>query len=310
MSGQLVAVTGGTGFLGRRLVYRLHATGWRVKILARDPANAARWDGRAPDIVIGSLEDADSLSRLMYGVDAVVHAAGLIKARSRFEFFAVNDGGARRVAVAAGGRRLILVSSLAAREPALSDYAASKRAGENSVQAITGGRATILRPPAIYGPGDRETLLLFKAALGPLVIAPNRPTARVAVAEVDDVASIIVDLLNVNTAVGTVTIGGERPAGYGWPELIRTAATAVGGRPAIITAPPWALKAAGFTSEAIGRWRGSPEIFTLGKAREALHLDWSVSTSEQGITSTRTYTKLDDGFARSVRWYRAHGWLR
>ena len=193
MSHRLVAITGATGFLGRRLVGRLNVAGWRVRILARDPAATAKWDDQAPEIVYGDLQDTNALSRLMAGTDAVIHAAGLIKARKRADFFSVNEAGARRIAIAAGGRRLIHVSSLAAREPSLSDYAASKRAGEEAILAVAPGTATVVRPPAIYGPGDRETLSLFKAARGPVVLTPGRSRARIAIAEVDDVASVIVE---------------------------------------------------------------------------------------------------------------------
>jgi uncharacterized protein YbjT (DUF2867 family) len=309
MNSGLVAITGATGFLGRRLVGRLSVAGWHVKLLSRDPARAPTFEGKAFDVVSGDLEDTDALSRLMAGADAAIHVAGLIKARSRAEFFAVNEAGARRVAIAAGGRRLIHVSSLAAREPALSDYAASKRAGETAVEAVARASATVVRPPAIYGPGDRETLALFRAARGPIVLVPGRLRARVAIAEVDDVASAIVDLLDARSVTGTVTIGGDRPEGYGWGEIIAAAARAVGGRPIIVGASAWLVKAAGVASEIAGAWRDDPPIFTQGKARESLHLDWSVSTAEQGVTAGRAYTALADGFARTVAWYRAHGWL-
>jgi nucleoside-diphosphate-sugar epimerase len=149
----------------------------------------------------------------------------------------------------------------------------------------------------MYGPGDRETLTLFKAARGPIVLTPGTSGARVAIAEVDDVASVIIDLLGANSPIGSVTIGGDRPAGYGWNELVTEAARAVHGHPASAA------------SEMAGRWRREPPIFTLGKARESLHGDWSVSIAEQGVTAGKTYTVLSDGFARTVEWYRARGWL-
>jgi nucleoside-diphosphate-sugar epimerase len=260
-------------------------------------------------VVFGDLLDVNALSHLMAGTDAVINAAGLIKARSRADFFAINQGGARQVAIAASGRRLIHVSSLAAREPSLSDYAASKLAGEAAIAAIAQATATVVRPPAMYGPGDRETLTLFKAARGPIVLTPGTSGARVAIAEVDDVASVIIDLLGANSPIGSVTIGGDRPAGYGWNELVTEAARAVHGHPAIAAAPPWLVKVAGAASEMAGRWRREPPIFTLGKARESLHGDWSVSIAEQGVTAGKTYTVLSDGFARTVEWYRARGWL-
>jgi uncharacterized protein YbjT (DUF2867 family) len=268
------------------------------------------WEDRAPDVVVGTLQDTAALAQLMDGAQAVINAAGLIKARRRSDFFEVNEHGARRVAIAAGERRFIHVSSLAAREPGLSDYAASKRAGEEAIQAISSPSATIVRPPAIYGPGDRETLALFKAAHGPVVFAPGSSRTRVAIAEVDDVSHVIVDLLDVKSAVLAVTVAGDRPGGYGWREIIATAARAVGGRPLVVATPPMLLKAAGAASHLLAGWRDEIPIFTLGKAREALHPDWRVSAAEQGPTVNHVYRGLEDGFARTVSWYRRHGWLR
>ena len=309
MSSSLVAVTGATGFLGRRLTGRLSARGWRVRILVRDGSRAKGLDYIAPDVVMGDLGDADALTDLVAGADWVINAAGLTKARDRAAFFDVNGAGARRLAQASEGRPLIHVSSQAAREPRLSDYAASKRAGEEAVRDVAGLAAVIVRPPIIYGPGDRETLALFKMARGPIMIAPTAAAARVAVAYVDDVADVIADLLIAPSVHETITIGGDRPSGRSWRDIYSAAAQAVGGHPTIVSAPRELLIAAGAALQRLGQWRKDPPMFTVGKAREACHSDWSVSVIEQGVTVDRRYTTLVDGFARTVAWYRTQGWL-
>jgi uncharacterized protein YbjT (DUF2867 family) len=108
------------------------------------------------------------LERLVENADAVIHAAGLIKAARQREVFEVNcnasaalAGIAHRIAPHA---HFVHVSTLAAREPGISDYAASKRAGEDAVRELLGAGATVLRPPAVYGPADRETLRFFRLA--------------------------------------------------------------------------------------------------------------------------------------------------
>ena len=139
----LVALTGGTGFLGRHVTAAFAAAGWRVRLLARRPEAA----GRAHETVRGSLSDQGALSALVDGADAVVHLAGAIRARSRTAFMAVNRDGTAAVGRAwraeAPSARFVLVSSMAAREPGLSDYAASKAAGE---AALDGESAVVLRP--------------------------------------------------------------------------------------------------------------------------------------------------------------------
>ena len=309
MSTGVIAITGATGFLGRRLVEQSEEAGWRARVLIRSTPAGDVWENGKPEIVSGSLGDPGSLRELVSNADVVVHLAGLIKARSRRDFFEVNAAGARRLAQASGGRRLIHVSSLAARNPELSDYAASKRAGEDAVREVGGNAVTIVRPPVIYGPGDRETFTLFKNARGPVAFAPANSIARMAIAEVDDVASVIIDLAGAAQNPPMVTIGGARPAGYSWIEIVAAAARAVGARPMIVPIPAWVLMMTGATLEEFGKWRPEPPIFTRGKAREALHPDWSVSKLEEGVTAGRAYKPLDEGFAGAVAWYRSSGWL-
>ena len=249
----------------------------------------------------------------MNGADMVIHGAGLIKARDRAAFFEANAEGAERLAsvTAAGDGRMILVSSLAARSPALSDYAASKRAGEAAAQAVLGERLMVMRPPAIYGPGDRETLGLFQlAAVSPVLPTPDDAKARLALAHVDDVAARLVSATDAGWSPGVFAFGGARPEGYGWREIFLTAAAAMGRAPLLAPTPSWAIRAAAAVSESVGRLRGSPAIFNRGKARELLHPDWSVGPSELPPGPAQTCVDLATGFERTAAWYRAAGWLR
>ena len=97
---RVVAVTGATGFLGLHLIPALARAGAHIRILARkNPAHPA-WAGIAFETVQGNLEDASALERLVTGADAVIHAAGLIKAHSRAEFLRTNQGGSTAIAAA------------------------------------------------------------------------------------------------------------------------------------------------------------------------------------------------------------------
>jgi nucleoside-diphosphate-sugar epimerase len=304
----LAALTGATGFLGRRLARSLEEDGWDLRLLLRRRADAAAF---APaETVLGDLAEVAALERLAAGADVVVHCAGLIKAPSPGEFLAVNGEGTARLAAVTRGR-MVLVSSLAAREPQLSDYAMSKRAGEAAARDILGERLTVVRPPVIYGPGDRETLALFRfAAHAPLLAIPAAPAARLALAHVDDVAAAIVALAGPDAPAGVFAIGGDRPEGYGWREIAQAAAAAVGRARAIVEMPPWTLSAAGRLSEILARWRGDAPIFTAGKAREILHGAWQVSPAELAPGAPPARFTLANGFADAVAWYRHEGWLR
>src|SRR4029079_1525453 len=131
--------------------------------------------------VDGDLHSPDALEKLVDCADAVIHSAGLISARSAAEFEKVNVEGTLTMlaaATAGGIRRFVHVSSLAAREPKLSLYGASKARSQELVLR-SGLDWTIVRPPAVYGPGDRETLELFRMAKLGLMLMP--PKGRVSV---------------------------------------------------------------------------------------------------------------------------------
>lgn len=310
MARDIVAVTGATGFLGRHLVRALAADGWTVRILARRDIIDPDWAGLEPELVPGGLSNGEALTRLCAGAKVVIHVAGLIKARSRAEFDRTNVDGSRAVAAAAkaNGSHLIVVSSLAAREPALSDYAASKRGGEDAARAAFGDSLTVVRPPAIYGPGDMETLGLFRAAQDAPLLPTLDPQARIVMIHVEDAAAQIAQLAASPTA-GVFALSDARIAGYSWTELMQAASRAVGKNPRLIRVPAWLITSLARLSEGIGRATGKISIFTPGKAREMLHLDWGVSNADLPPGAIATRYGIDSGFSQSVQWYRAKGFL-
>lgn len=312
---RVVAVTGATGFLGLHLVAALAREGAAVRILARGAWEHELWHDLRLDIVPGSLEDRPALERLVTGADAVVHAAGLIKARDRTAFLRTNRDGTDAVARAAQRctpqARFIAISSLAAREPHLSDYAASKRAGEEAARTAyldAPDRLVIVRPPAIYGPWDRETLAIFRAASRPIV--PLIGSGRIAFIHVADAAGAIARLAMGAGDAGLHALADPNPAGYRMQDLLGEAARAVGGNPRFVRVPAALLLAAGTASTWWGEWRGHTPIFTLGKAREILHPDWSVAPDEAlppGVY--RSEIGIPEGFRQTVAWYRTAKWL-
>ncbi|MEX2520249.1 MAG: SDR family NAD(P)-dependent oxidoreductase, partial [Paracoccaceae bacterium] len=178
---RIAALTGGTGFLGRHVAAALAARGWRIRMLARRMPDLPELDAHEIDLIPGDLSEPAPLARLCHGADVVVHMAGLVKARGEAEFMAANADGVaalgRAWAHEAPDARFILVSSMAARAPHLSAYAASKRAGEDRLAAIAAGMTAadrlILRPSAIYGAHDLESLKVLKLADAPVQLMLN-----------------------------------------------------------------------------------------------------------------------------------------
>jgi nucleoside-diphosphate-sugar epimerase len=313
---KVAAITGGTGFLGRYIVAALHRAGFAVRMLVRqDPVHPLLADIR-PELVLGDLRDDAALARLVTGADVVIHGAGLIKARDRAQFFAVNEGGSaaigRAVATHAPAARLLLISSQAATQPHLSHYAASKRAGELSALSAYGGTDwCIIRPPAIYGPWDRETLSLFKAAAGPLAPVLGGPSARLAMVQVEDAANAIAALAALGGPQGCAyALCDGVTQGYDWTHLLDCAADAVGRRAVRVRVPVPVLRAIGLAGSMTAAITGKAVMLTLPKTREITHPDWSVASQQMPPESLwKPRVGLREGFAAAAKWYREHRWL-
>lgn len=310
----LAAVTGASGFIGRHLTHALAHSGWRVRLLLRREPDLPEWRDLAPQVVAGSLADGAALERLVEGADVVIHAGGLIKAASRRHFHQVNcdctAALARTTRQLAPQAHFIFISSLAAREPALSDYAASKRAGEEAVRSLLAARATVLRPPAVYGPADRETLRFFQLARQRFVPLPGPAQARAALIHVRDLARLTVALAASAPKGEVLSAADDRPQGYRWDEILHMASRAVGNPSARLLRPPKGVWRAAALAGDVRRLFGSPAMLSSQKLRELWHPDWSVTREERAQPAGwAAQFDLQTGFDDAVRWYRAAGWL-
>ena len=154
------AVFGGSGFIGRYVVERLADRGVVVRVVCRDPEDAAflRPAGNVGQIVpmAASIRDPVGVARAVDGVDWVVNLVGILYERGRRTFASIHVDGARQVAFAAanaGASRMVHVSALGADPQSPSLYARSKAAGEAAVREAFPD-ATVLRPSVVFGPED------------------------------------------------------------------------------------------------------------------------------------------------------------
>lgn len=307
----LVALTGATGFLGRHVAARLRQRGLRVRALVRreDP----RLEALGVAQLRGGLESPEALAALVAGAGAVVHAAGLVRAPSPAAFAAANAQGTARLAEIAAARaegtRFLLVSSLAARAPAVSPYAASKRRAELELERHAGGLVPILlRPPAIYGPGDRATLPILAQLARGWLLAPRARANRFSLIYVEDLAELVASLVERPPAAGTVLEPDDaRPGGYGWRDLAEIAAARTGRRVRLVELPRPVLAAAAWMAELGARPLGATPPISRGKVAELFHPDWLAAGTPW--LDWRPRTGFGDGLERTLAWYRAEGWL-
>lgn len=301
-----IALTGGTGFVGQALLDVLA----RRKVLARALARNVPKDPRPyVEWVPGSLEDSGALAQLVAGAEAVIHIAGLTTSHDPAELDRANVAGTLAVveaARAAGVPRLVFVSSLAAREPDLSAYGASKARAETIV-AASGLDWTTVRPPGVYGPRDKDYLDLFKAAKWGVV--PMPPPGRSSLIHVHDLAELLLALVPGGEGVTGMTFEPDDGRAGGWShrELARTIGWAVGSRPWV---PHLSAAMLGRLSRLDRRLRGDKAKLTADRVSYMVHPDW-VCDPARGVPSEIWTPRVPTrpGLKGTARWYREQGWL-
>ncbi len=275
-----VALTGATGFIGSALARQLCGAGWHVKALARPESNVACLSNLDIELITGSVGDLDRLKLLVADAYAVVHCAGAVRGLKPTEFDEVNVEGTANLVNALEEQnpspRLLAISSLAAREPNLSPYAASKRRGEDAVRRL-GQRMewVILRPPAVYGPGDREMLFLFRSMAQGVGLILGPKTAHFSLIYVEDLVMAIQRWLEQgNCENGVYELHDGQPGGYSWDDVVEATQALCGRRILRIRIPRLALQLLAVVSMATAYLLGYAPMLTLGKVRELRHTNW------------------------------------
>ncbi len=305
MTTPVLAMTGATGFVGQATLRQAVAAGWHVRALTRRPQDAREgvtW-------VAGALDRPDALADMAAGSDAVMHIAGVVNVPTRADFEAGNAVATANVVAAARGagvRRFVHVSSLAAREPGLSNYGWSKERAEAVVEK-SGLDWTIVRPPAVFGPGDTEMLDLFRMARRGIALVPPGRMSAIYVAEL---ARLLIALAADRAAsIGQVYEPDDGRAG-GWThgDFARAVGKAVGrARVRALPVPGAVLKTAGRLDTLVRRKAAK---LTPDRARYIAHPDW-VAAEGACPPPALWAPALDtsEALAETVRWYRQEGWL-
>jgi uncharacterized protein YbjT (DUF2867 family) len=239
----MVSVFGGTGFLGRRLVRRLAAEGATLRIAVRSP-DRARSVLNAADLDRVTLFRADvrdraSVVAAVAGVDAVVNAVSAYVDKPGETFESVHEQGARTLAeeaAAAGVARLVLVSGIGADPHSRSPYIRARGRGELVVRQAFPG-ATIVRPSAMFGPGDALFGTLADIArLLPFVPLIGGGRTRLQPVYVEDVAEAIIRMLAERASAGqTYELAG--PGVYTLRELVSFALRLIDKRRVLVPVP-------------------------------------------------------------------------
>ncbi|MDP9002177.1 MAG: NAD-dependent epimerase/dehydratase family protein [Myxococcota bacterium] len=323
-----VLVTGSSGFLGGHVAELLSKRGDHVRALVRKTSNRKHLES-LPNVELfeGTVEQVERVKDAMDGVDAVVHTAGLIKARSTDEFFAVNVGGTSNLIEAARGRRLkrfVFVSSLEAcgpssdgmpvgsdQEDPVTAYGRSKLAAEKVVLSAKDDiPVIILRPGAIYGPRDAEILQAFKSIKRGLLPLIAGGEAKGVWIYATDCAAACIRAIDADLSSGKTYFVDDGCGPMAQSQMLADAEHAIGKRAVWRTSLPVPfLMTVARGVEAYGRMANRPVMLTREKATMLLQ-HWVCSSEEtRRDLGWEPRVPWREGVALAVQWYRENGWL-
>lgn len=341
-----VFVTGATGFIGTRLVERLVERGDRVACLVQGTSQVRHLEQLGVDLVVGSLDDEASLKAAIrdafgsHDVEVIYHLAGQTHGSRLNEMMRVNAGGTERLCAAAVRAELtdppvvVVVSSLSAAGPSppevphteavlpkpISNYGRTKLAGEQAARRYANQLwLSIVRPSVVFGPGDRDGLLLFKSLRWfPLHVVPQRKGLPLSLVYVDDLVEALIAVgergeripsdAQRNDPTGLYYIAAPQVSSYA--QVGRMVAAALGKRIFVVCRRKYALLPLAIAGDLIGRIRRKKLLFGRDKLREASASGWVCSSAK--ITEQlewRPSATLADRYLQTEAWYREHGWL-
>ncbi|MEM6329866.1 MAG: NAD-dependent epimerase/dehydratase family protein [Planctomycetota bacterium] len=346
-------VTGASGFIGPRLVARLQRAGRDVVCLVRKTSNTDRLKPLGVRFVTGDVTDPASLPPALGcvqgGVDEVYHLAGRLHGSTLGEFLDVNERGAHNLAEACAAQPrppvLVVASSLAAAGPSpadtphteagadapISKYGKSKLASERAARRFAGRvPTTIVRPPVVFGPGDKDGFLVFqgikRTRLHPV---PNRSGLPVSLIYADDLCEAFYlaaergERLPASDSTGGDSTSddttGDKATGLyyatdpqptTWAEAGRMAARGMGCRVFVLKTRKWPFLIPALVGDAIGKLTGKPSIFGMDKLTEATQPGWLCSGAKaQQQLGFAPAAPLEERYAQTAAWYRDAGWL-
>lgn len=306
-----IALTGATGFVGRHLLKELLSHGFKVNALTRrqqQKLTNVRW-------ISGDLQNKSALAELVNDADVVINVAGLVKAKSKSDFFKINADAVTDLldAIDASERNpeVIQISSLAAKESQFSSYAKSKFRGEEFLRNRPNLNWIIIRPPGIYGPDDSETLKIFKMLIWRIALFPGSRKNRVSWIHVTDLVVAIRILIGKEeyySKLIEVDDGSEN--GYSHEEFYSISSDILGVRPIKLTIPKSILKIGGHINDIFGRIFGYAPMVSAMKVNELCHDNW-VCDKELKIEPNDWAAKhnLESGLKETLDWYKNNEYI-
>lgn len=323
-------ITGARGFIGSFLVEELVASGFEVYCLLRQKKTANDWlAGLAIHPMEGDILEPASLQAAVKGIDYVFHLAGLTKALNREQFYEVNVQGTVNLLDAVRDRdstikRFVLVSSLAAAGPSpdgkpvtetdparpISDYGKSKLQAEQTAEAFASDvPISIVRPPAVFGPRDRDVFTFFKFAHQGWWPTMSGGPRYASLVYVKDLARGMIAIAKASSAVGQIYYLCNDDF-CSWNEVAELLSDIFAQPLRRITVPISLAFLAAAASDFTGKILQKPLVMNLDKFRELKATHWICDNSKaKRECGFHAQYDLLEALAETAEWYQTNGWL-
>ena len=322
-------VTGGTGFIGSHLVELLMDHGYTVRCLIRKTSDTKWLKGLNVEFTEGGLFDHNSLRAAVSGVDLIFHSAGVTKAKKKEEYFSGNADGTKNLLKAVRDanpqlKRFIHISSQTAVGPSqtktpitedviaqpITTYGESKWKAEKECHAMMEDLPiTIVRPPAVFGPRDKDVFEYFNTMNKGLQASVGLHDKFVSLIHVTDLVRGFLLAGESEVATGkTYFIASSKV--YNWKEIGEVTRRVLNRKTISLRIPEFGVYALAAVAEFMALFSSSPALINFEKARDMVQDFWTCDSSkaEQDF-EFKQQISLEEGIRSTIEWYRTHGWL-
>ncbi|MFC3562620.1 NAD-dependent epimerase/dehydratase family protein [Pedobacter jamesrossensis] len=319
-----VLITGATGFVGYHLIKAALANELEVYISVRSSSNVAH----LKDFNINYVHlDFELIYQLRNHIDEkkydyIIHAAATTKAKNREEYFRINATYTRNLALAATEskhkiKKMVFVSSLAARGPLKDDadlsypvtlYGNSKALAETYLSKMTDLPLIVFRPTAVYGPREKDILILIKSINSGLELYVGKQQQKLSFVYVTDLAEIIIESLHSKIVHRTYNVSDGMV--YDKFSLANYASKALHKKPFTLSLPLSAVKALAWSMEKSYSLFNKVPALNMDKIKDLSASNWAcdIENLKEDFGFEPKY-QLENGLNETIAWYKENKWL-